>query len=370
MSASAAEPLFDDGANHYDALLVLSFGGPEGPDDVLPFLENVFLGLRVTDETKQKIAARYQLYGGISPINAHTRDFIKALEIELRAHGSTLPVYWGNRNWHPMLGDTIAAMARDGIERAAVYVTSTFSSYSGCRKYREDLFEASRDIERAPKFDKLRMGFNHPGFIDAMVDQVSAALARIDANSRASAKVLFTAHSLPVSMAAGSCYVVQLKDACQTIAARLKLPQWELVYQSNNARYGGEAWLGPDIAAAIETEHAAGVLDVIVAPVGFVCDHMEVVLDLDVDAAGKADALGINMVRAATVGTHPSYVRMVRELLSERMTANPERPTTGALGPKHDHCPSDCCLSGRQGAAKPALCESAIAAYGEPEATS
>jgi ferrochelatase len=370
MAAALNPAHYDQGGKKYDAVLVLSFGGPEGPDDVMPFLDNVFRGLRVTDETKQKIAGRYQTFGGISPINGHTRDFIDALGRELSGQGPNLPIYWGNRNWHPMLRDTIEQMTADGIGRAVVYVTSTFSSYSGCRKYREDLFDACDGLAGAPELDKLRVGFNHPGFIDAMAARVADALERAGGEDPAAARVLFTAHSLPESMAAQSPYVDQLDDACRSIAARLGLQNWALVFQSNNARYGGEPWLGPDIAEAIEHESRNGLKQVVVAPVGFVCDHMEVVLDLDVDAAKRARELGVEMIRAATVGTHPAYVSMVRELIEERMSTDPARRTEGALAPKHDFCPADCCLSGRPGPARPSLCGSAEPAYSEERSAS
>lgn len=343
-------------AQDYDALLVVSFGGPEGPDDVMPFLDNVFRGLRgVTDETKQKIAARYQDFGGVSPINGHTREFIAALSALLDAEGPAVPVYWGNRNWHPLLPDTIQQMAKDGIKRAAAYVTSTFSSYSGCRKYREDLYEAVQDVDDAPVIDKLRVGFNHPGFIEAVAARVTDALGQLSGNRRKAARVIFTAHSLPESMAANAPYVAQLEDSCASVASALELDDWRLVYQSNNARYGGEPWLGPDISDALEEEAAAGREDAVVMPIGFVCDHMEVVLDLDVDAAKRAEAAGINLIRAGTVGSHPAYVGMVRDLLVERIEAREERATVGSLPPKDDLCPADCCLSGRPGPAKPSL---------------
>jgi ferrochelatase len=340
----------------YDALLVVSFGGPEGPADVDSFLDNVFRGLRVPPETKTHIAKRYEQVGGVSPINAHTRAFIKALQLELDAHGPALPIYWGNRNWHPLLPDTVAQMAHAGVKRALAFVTSTFSSYSGCRRYREDLFEATRNIANAPRFDKLRVPFNHPGFIEAVSDHVGAALNTLPAEQRAGALVLFTAHSLPLSMARGCTYEQQLAASCGLVADALELPRWRLVYQSNNASYGGEPWLEPDVRDALREANTEDIKHVVVAPIGFVCDHMEVVMDLDVDAAAVARELGLTMVRAATVGTHPAYVAMVRELIVERLTPTAPRRALGALGPSHDRCAPDCCLPGRPGPRKPALC--------------
>jgi ferrochelatase len=322
----------------------------------MPFLENVFGGLRVTEETKRRVAARYDAFGGVSPINGHTRAFIAALQRELDEQGPRLPIYWGNRNWHPLLPDTLAQMAGDGVKRAIAYVTSTFSSYSGCRKYREDLYEAVAATPGAPAIDKLRSGFNHPGFVEAVGDRVADALAAIPAERRANAFVLFTAHSLPASMARNCAYEAQLQSCCELVGDALEHQRWQLVYQSNNASYGREPWLGPDISEALASVQAEGATDVVVAPVGFVCDHMEVVLDLDVEAAARARELGLNMIRAATVGTHPAYVGMVRELIVERLTDHPARRALGALGPNHDVCPAGCCLSGRPGATKPALC--------------
>ena len=346
--------LFDNEPRNYDAVLIVSFGGPEGPDDVLPFLDNVLAGLRVPPPVKARIAKRYHRFDGVSPINAHTREFIAALEGQLATSGPSLPVYWGNRNWHPMLGDAMARMAADGVGRAIAYVTSTFSSYSGCRKYREDLHAAVDCLGGAPHIDKLRIGYNHPGFIEAMADRLQEAFARVP-SEKARPALLFTAHSLPISMARACDYQAQLREACALSAEAVGAGEWELAYQSQNASYG-EPWLGPDIGEALESVRAAGHADVVVAPIGFVCDHMEVVLDLDVEAAEKADALSLNMVRAGTVGAHPAYVGMVRELIVERMTANPDRPALGARGPNHDYCPADCCLSGRPGQPRGALC--------------
>ncbi len=346
--------LFDNKPQEYDAVLIVSFGGPEGPDDVMPFLDNVLAGLRVPPPVKERIAKRYLRFGGVSPINDHTRRFIAALERELAASGPALPVYWGNRNWHPMLGDTLARMAADGVGRAIAYVTSTFSSYSGCRKYREDLYAAVDGLDNAPHIDKLRIGYNHPGFVEAMADRLRDAFSRVPTAAKPPA-LLFTAHSLPLSMAGACDYVAQLQEACALAAETAGAGQWELVYQSQNASYG-EPWLGPDIGEALESVCEAGHTDVVVAPIGFVCDHMEVVLDLDVEAAETAESLGVNMVRAGTVGTHPAYVRMVRDLIVERMTADPARPALGDRGPNHDFCPIDCCLSGRPGEPRGALC--------------
>lgn len=347
---------FDERAHTYDAVLVVSFGGPEGPDDVMPFLDNVLRGLPIRPESKAAIAQRYQDFGGVSPINAQVREFIAALRSELDSNGPALPIYWGNRNWHPMLADTLRQMRDDGVTRAVAFVTSLFGSYSGCRKYREDLFAAVDGLEGAPQIDKLRLGFNHPLFIEAVGERVHAALGQLDGDRRNAATVLFTAHSLPNSMAAACRYQPQLESACSLVAERLGIAGWELVYQSNNATYGREAWLEPDIADALHSAQAAGASDVVVVPIGFVCDHMEVVIDLDVEARAVADEIGINMIRAATVGTHPAYIAMVRDLIIERSSAAPQRAALGTLGPNHDICPADCCLSGRPTPPKPALC--------------
>ena len=339
----------------YDALLVVSFGGPEGPADVDSFLDNVFRGLRVPPKTKAEIAKRYERVGGVSPINAHTRAFIRALQLELDAHGPALPIYWGNRNWHPLLADTVAQMAHAGVRRALAFVTSTFSSYSGCRRYREDLFEAASGVPDAPRFDKLRVPYNHPAFIEAMRDRVRDALETLPTPKRRHALVLFTAHSLPVAMAQRCAYETQLAESCKLVGDALKHQRWRLVYQSNNASYGREPWLGPDIRDALREAEAEGIKAVVVAPIGFACDHMEVIMDLDVDAAAVAREIGLTMARAGTVGTHPAYVAMVRELIVERMTPDAPRRALGSLGPSHDRCPADCCLPGRPGPPKPAL---------------
>ena len=352
------EQLFDDGANRYDALLVVSFGGPEGMEDVMPFLDNVLAGLRLPDAARQRIAGRYERFGGVSPINAHTRALIAALREDLERDRLALPIYWGNRNWHPLLPDTLRKMEADGVGRALAFVTSTFGSYNGCRKYREDLHQAARGFDRPPLIDKLRHGYNHPGFIRAFTERVDMALAELPEERRDDATILFTAHSLPESAARHAPYEAQLNEACGLVAAGLDRPpsRWRLVYQSRNARYGSGEWLGPDVGDALAEEKEGGATEVVIAPIGFVCDHLEVTLDLDIEARRRADELGLNMVRAATVGTHPAFVGMIRDLVRERMTENPNRAVLGSRGPSHDYCPSDCCLSGRPGAPEPALC--------------
>ena len=363
--AGSAGRLHDDGANRYDALLVVSFGGPEGMDDVMPFLDNVLRGLELPAPAKRRIARRYEQVGGVSPINAHTRALIAAVRERLERAGPALPVYWGNRNWHPLLPDTLRRMEADGVGRALAFVTSLFGSYQGCRKYREDLHEAVRALRRPPHVDRLRHGYNHPGFIEACADRVRDALARLPEARRAAAPILFTAHSLPRSAARGAPYEGQLHEAAGLVAEALgdrrrgpgggPRRRWRIAYQSKNASYGPEEWLGPDVGDVLAEERERGARDVVVAPIGFVCDHLEVTLDLDVEAKRRAEEMGLDMVRAATAGTHPAFVDAICGLIRERVAANPVRAVAGAGAPGHDFCPPECCLSGRPGPPKPAL---------------
>ena len=341
---------FDDEARDYDAVLVVSFGGPEGPEEVMPFLDRVLAGRPVPPTVKARIAARYARFGGVSPINAHTREFIAALTNELAVHGPLLPVYWGNRNSAPFLADTLGQMAADGVGRVIAFVTSMFGSYSGCRQYREDLFRAAEEVDAAPRIDKLRVAYNHPGFVSAMADRVSEERKRAPKGSA----LLFTAHSLPQSMASNADYEAQLREACGLVAQRVGDDCWRLAFQSNNARTG-DPWLAPTVEESLASIAAAGRSSVVVAPIGFVCDHMEVVMDLDVEARACAEGLGLDYCRAPTVGTHPAYVDMVRQLIVERMSANPERPCLGQRGPNPDYCAPDCCLSGRPSPALPTV---------------
>jgi ferrochelatase len=301
----------------FDAVLLVSFGGPEGMDDVIPFLENVLRGRNVPRERMIQVAHHYELFGGVSPINQQNRNLIAALEKELDQHGPRLPIYWGNRNWHPLLPDTLRRMAADGIRNALAFVTAAYSSYSSCRQYLQNISDAQAEVgPDAPRVEKLRVFYNHPLFIQANIDHIRAALSQLD--DPASAHLVFTAHSIPESMAANCDYAAQLRHTGGLIARLLEMEKWDLVYQSRSGS-PMQPWLGPDICDHLKTLRAEGVTDVVIAPIGFVSDHMEVVYDLDVEARRVADEIGIRMVRAATAGTHPAFVRMIRELILERV---------------------------------------------------
>ena len=342
-------PRFDDDARRYDALLVLSFGGPEAPEDVIPFLENVTRGRGVPRERLEEVAEHYLHFGGVSPINAQNRALIAALESEFTAHGIDLPIYFGNRNWHPFVADTVKQMQQDGVRDALVFVTSAFSSYSGCRQYREDVVRALDEVAPgapdAIRVDKLRVFYNHPGFVTAMVDRLKDALARFPEDQRPDVEVVFTAHSIPLSMARGCAYETQLREACRLVAEHAGATNVRLAYQSRSGS-PHVPWLEPDVLDELATLNSAGKDDIVIAPIGFVSDHMEVLFDLDEEAAERAADLGMTMVRAATVGTHPAFVAMIRELIQERLTANPDRLALGSRGPNHDICPINCCLRG------------------------
>lgn len=348
-------------SNQYDAILVLSFGGPEGMDDVLPFLENVLRGRNVPRERMIEVSHHYKLFDGVSPINAQNRALIAALESELNANDISLPIYFGNRNWHPLLPDTITQMAEDGVTSVLTFFTSMYSSYSGCRQYRENLYTAceeakSRTDNPIPTFDKIRMAYNHPDFIAANADLLRQALDQIPAERRATTQIAFTAHSIPNGMAQNSRYEEQLKETSRLVAEAVGHEKWKLVYQSRSGP-PTQPWLEPDICDYLEMLQSEGVQDVIIAPVGFISDHMEVLFDLDTEAREVCDELGLNMVRAASVGTHPTFVRMIRKLIEERQSENADRSAIGRFGPNHDVCPPNCCMSGRPGEPKPSLAQ-------------
>ncbi|MEU8998044.1 ferrochelatase [Streptomyces caniferus] len=352
----------------YDALLLLSFGGPEGPDDVVPFLENVTRGRGIPRERLKEVGQHYFLFGGVSPINAQNRELLDALRKDFAEHGLDLPVYWGNRNWAPYLTDTLRTMVQDGHRRIAVLATSAYASYSGCRQYRENLADSLAALRAeglpVPQVDKLRHYFNHPGFVRPMVDGVLASLAALPQEVRDGAHLAFTTHSIPTAAAdtsgtpadhtqdgEGGAYVAQHLDVARVIADAVRAETgvdhpWRLVYQS---RSGAPhiPWLEPDICDHLEERHAAGVPAVVMAPIGFVSDHMEVKYDLDTEATAKAAELGLPVARSATVGADPRFAAAVRDLLLERAATErggaPERCALGALGPGHDLCPVGCC---------------------------
>jgi ferrochelatase len=342
-------------SKNYDALLVVSFGGPEGMEDVMPFLSNVLRGRNVPEARMREVAHHYELFGGVSPINGQNRRLIAALERELEENGPRLPIYWGNRNWHPLLADTLRRMRDDGIKNALAFITSAYSSYSGCRQYREDVERAREAVgEGAPRVEKLRAFFNHPGFVGPNVSNLRAALAQIPEARRAAARVAFTAHSIPEVMAAGCEYERQLLETCRLVAEGAGRANWRLVFQSRSGP-PTQSWLGPDICDHLRGLKESGASDVVVAPVGFISDHMEVLYDLDTEARRLSEALGLNMIRAATVGARPEFIKMIRELILERLDASAPRRALGQLPPSHDVCPVDCCLSGNvRPAARPA----------------
>lgn len=357
----------------YDALLVVSFGGPEGMDDVVPFLENVLRGRNIPPERMQAVVHHYEQFGGVSPINEQNRMLIAALEKELAEHGRYLPIYWGNRNWHPMLADTVEQMAKDGIKQALAFVTAAYGSYSSCRQYRENIVAAQDKARSAledadggchrnqpremvvnnptlasnsegtkvPSIEKIRLYFNHPGFIEANADRLKSALKQVPADRRNKCKVAFTAHSIPVSMAENCQYAAQLKEAARLISEQCGVSGWEVVYQSRSGP-ATQPWLEPDIVDFVNGVVGSGCNDLVVLPIGFISDHMEVIYDLDTEAAMAAREAGLNFVRASTVGCHPRFIRMIRELIEEKVTGA-EPKFVGEFGLVAEQCSTGCC---------------------------
>jgi protoporphyrin/coproporphyrin ferrochelatase len=336
--------MVENGDMQYDALLVVSFGGPEANEDVLPFLENVLRGRNVPRERKLAVAEHYYRFGGKSPINQQNRELIGALRRELEEHGLNLPIYWGNRNWHPLLADTLEAMTNDGVRCSLAFVTSAFSSYSGCRQYRENIQSAQAQAgPGAPRVDKLRVFYNHPGFIEPMAERVQAALCRLPLEARSSARVLYTAHSIPMSMAQSCNYEKQLREAMRLVSEHLGRAGDQIVYQSRSGP-ATQPWLEPDVLDAVEEiRHKDSVSGVVIAPIGFISDHMEVLYDLDTEAKQRCIDLELPMERAKTVGIHPRFVSMIRQLIEERIRETPIRLAIGGFGPNPDVCPEDCC---------------------------
>ncbi len=345
----------------YDAFVLVSFGGPEGTADVIPFLHNVTAGRRVPQYRLEQVAEHYDRFGGVSPINQQCRDLIAAIEKDFAARGVALPVYWGNRNWHPSLRDTLATMAADGVGRALAFVTSAYSSFSGCRQYLGDIDAARRAAgSGAPEVDKLRQYFNHPGYIGSFAAAASAAIASLPAGLLAASgptagtpagdevDLVFTAHSIPAAMAdaagpAGGAYQAQLAETARLVAAQLGWRRpWRLAYSSRSGP-PSQPWLEPDVNDLLADLAAGGSRAVVVVPIGFVSDHMEVKFDLDVEAAETARRLGLAYVRAATPGTDPRFVSMITDLVVERLDGTAPL-SLGSLGAGPDACPPGCCV--------------------------
>jgi ferrochelatase len=347
----------------YDGILLLSFGGPQGPDDVLPFLRNVTRGRGIPDERLAAVAVHYQRFGGRSPINDQNRALVAALRGELSRRGVDLPVFWGNRNWHPLLVDALRQARDAGCRRLLTLVTSAYSSYSGCRQYREDLADALTELAAegvVPAVDKARTYFNHPGFVEPVVDAVRTGLASLPAGTH----VLFVTHSLPEASAAssgphGGAYQVEHRDLAATVAARVGLGDggWGLAFCSRSGP-PHQPWLGPDVNDRVVELGREGAAAVLVVPIGFVSDHLEVAYDLDVEARDTAGRVGLPFARAATPGTDSRFVAGLVDLLGERAAAergeDPPRPAVGGLPAGHDVCPAGCCPNPRQ--ARPAAC--------------
>jgi protoporphyrin/coproporphyrin ferrochelatase len=356
----------DADVSPYDALLLLSFGGPEKPEDVVPFLRNVTRGRDIPEERLVEVGEHYFGFGGRSPINDQNRALLAAIREDLASHGIETPVYWGNRNWAPYLTDAVAQMKADGIGRVATFVTSAYSSYSGCRQYREDLAEAVAAVPGAPRIDRLRHYFNHLGFVEPMVDNTLAALAEMSEQARHAAHLVFVTHSIPVSMneasgPEGGAYVAQHRSVMEEIVERVRQETGHrypanLVYCSRSGS-PEVPWLEPDVNGHLAALHERGVEAAVLIPIGFVSDHMEVVYDLDTEAMATAKELGLHCVRAATAGIDPRFVSVVRDLLVERAGTerreSPVRAACGALPAPWDVCPAGCCANPRS--RRPAL---------------
>ncbi|WP_456696119.1 ferrochelatase [Aeromicrobium sp. P5_D10] len=334
----------------FDALLLVSFGGPERPGDVVPFLENVTAGRGIPRERLEEVGQHYFLFGGKSPINDLNRELLDALRKDFADHGLDLPIYWGNRNWDPYLRDTARQMAADGIERAACFVTSAYSSYSGCRQYRENLYDATTGLDI--ELSRLRHYFNHPGFIGPFNEATREEVESAPAGTH----VVFVTHSIPTTMNEASggpgrqAYVRQHESVAELVAAGAGADSWSLAYCSRSGS-PHTPWLEPDINDQLRALHADGVESVIVVPIGFISDHMEVIYDLDTEGKATADDLGLRYRRVDTPGAHPDFVAMVRDLLIERAAVERgetiTRSSLGPLGASHDVCAVDCCVNPR-----------------------
>ncbi|SBS70066.1 ferrochelatase [uncultured Microbacterium sp.] len=352
----------------YDGVLLLGFGGPEGQDDVIPFLRNVTAGRGIPDERLEEVAHHYRHFGGVSPINEHNRELKAALDAELSARGLDLPVYWGNRNWMPYVTDALTAAHGEGHTTLLAIATSAYSSYSSCRQYREDLADAvaATGLSGQVQIDKVRQFFDHPGFVAPFVDGIRSALAELAERGITDLdrdlEILFSTHSIPTADAdrsgppergfgPGGAYVAQHTAVATEIMAQLGIGSaWQIVYQSRSGP-PSVPWLEPDINDAMQELPGRGRRAVLIVPLGFVSDHMEVLWDLDTEALETAGELGLVALRTATPSTHPAYVGGLVDLIEERLHATPaaERPHATDLGPWYDVCRPGCCENKRLG---------------------
>ena len=328
----------------FDAILLVAFGGPEAKQDVMPFLETVTRGRQVPRERLLEVAQHYERFGGVSPLNAQVRELREALSGELQTRGIDLPIHWGNRNWHPLLPETMAEMASQRIRRVLAVVLAGYSSYSSCRQYLENIESARESVgDGAPVVEKVRAFFNHPEFVAASAECLAEALGGFDG-----AHIAFTAHSIPVGMAAGCDYAAQLNETGRLVAEACGVSdeRWRVVYQSRSGARQ-DPWLEPDILDHLRSLHERGVEAVVVHPIGFLSDHLEVLFDLDVEAAALSAELGMRFSRAATVGVRKRFVGMLGELIAERCQGLSSRRAAGGMPPCPDVCSDGCCPSGR-----------------------
>ena len=302
----------------FDALFVVSFGGPDGPDDVLPFLEHVLRGRNVPRERMLEVAEHYYRFGGRSPINEQNRQLIAAIEREFAERGPHLPVYWGNRNWHPLLADTLKEMHAAGARHAIGFIAAAHHSYSSCQQYRENVVEARTALQSATGADLdvtyVESWFDHPLFIEANARHVRAALTRLPAEVRGAARLVCTAHSIPRPMAESSRYREQLLESARLIARHAGIEDWALVYQSRSGR-PGDPWLEPDVCEYLRSARAGGVAAAVLCPIGFVCDHIEVLYDLDHEAGEVCRDIGLPMARAEAVNDDPLFLDMMADVV-------------------------------------------------------
>ncbi|MAV21666.1 MAG: ferrochelatase [Acidimicrobiaceae bacterium] len=335
----------------YEAILILSFGGPESKEDVIPFLKNVTAGKNIPLERLQEVAAQYDLFDGVSPINQQNRDFISVLEEELRQHDLNQPIYFGNRNWEPFLQDTVNQIVEDGHRKILTFVTSAFGSYSGCRQYQEDIDRAIQNTQvENLTIDKIRLFWNHPKFLSAVASRIETTMKDVPDANRPHTKLLFTAHSIPKAWEKTSPYTSQLLAISNEISQRVAPDlQWDLVYQS---RSGPPAvpWLEPDIVDHLDEIDTEKISTVVVVPIGFLSDHMEVKFDLDTQAANHAREIGIQMLRVPTVGLHKTFITMTKELIEEAIE---EMKPIAEIGTPWICSPECCAINTKPGARRP-----------------